>query len=177
MTTLRVLCAVAITGAIGVQAVAGAPDTQLAVPADLARYKQWPRLLESPANVPMKFWLMCMPPSAADRAAAKEQYGPHSERTIMVYGNQLAAGALVSTGTRAFPPGAIVVKEKLGRVEGGAAEGVAFMIKHQAPAFAASDGWEFRYFPSDDPAGTQQACAPCHRRAPSKDYVFGRYPK
>jgi hypothetical protein len=49
------------------------------------------------------------------------------------------------------------------------------MVKHAAPAFTESGGWQFKYFPAADDAATHQACATCHRAARSKDFVFGTY--
>jgi len=177
MKTLRVVGLVAFIGAVCVRLLASEPDAQLGLPADLAKYKDWPRLLEAPVKVPIEFWFMCMSPSEAARAAARQTYGPHSERLIMVYGNALAYGAVSATAKRVFPPGAVVVKEKLTKFEGGTADGLGFMIKHQSPAFAESGGWEFRYFPAGDVPGTQESCAACHRGAAAKDYVFGSYPR
>jgi len=57
-------------------------------------------------------------------------------------------------------------------------DGIGFMIRHAAPAYGSTDGWEFLYFPSSgDRRQTHEACAACHRRAPSESYVFGTYPR
>jgi hypothetical protein len=106
---------------------------------------------------------------------ARKEHGPHTNRWIRVYANASALDALRDDGTEAFPPGSILVKEKLRHPADAQPEGVAFMIKHPDGAFAASGGWEFRYAPGTGTLGEYGSCASCHRVGATKDYVFARY--
>lgn len=177
MRTFRVVAVVAVIGAVCLGLLASEPNAQLGLPAELAGYRDWSPLLKTPYQVPRELAARCMPPTAASRAADREKYGPHTERYIKVFGNKVAFDAVSAAERRAFPPGSVIVKEKLATAESSAAGGVAFMVKHKPPEFADSGGWEFLYFPAGDARGTQESCAACHRGATSKDYVFGLYPK
>lgn len=149
---------------------------QLKLPADLANYKEWRSLLQSPAPVPLELWLKCMAPTPTDWSQAREKYGPHTEHYIQVYANQIASQTLREGKVGPFLTGAVIAKEKLTDSPQGTVAGVAFMIKRSTPQFVSTGGWEFAYYPrSGDSAGIQ-ACATCHRSAASKDYVFGQYP-
>ncbi len=151
---------------------------QLELPADLAKYRGWKQLLKAPYQVPMELWIRCMAPTPADWEAARQKYGPHTERFIRVYGNPVACESVSASPKRPFRPGTVIAKEKLAGSPHGAAEGVAFMVKRQQSEFPKTAGWEFLYFPSfGDSRRTHEACASCHRAAASRDYVFGQYPR
>jgi hypothetical protein len=157
--------------------LAAGQENRLGLPAEFAGYRQWAQLLKSPYQVPMELWILCRPLTAADWASKREKYGPHTERFIRVYGNQIALTAVSGRERRAFPPGAVIVKEKLSGSPHGTPEGVALMIKRDESRFPKTTGWEFLYFPrSGDALRTHEACASCHRTAPD-DFVFGRYPR
>jgi hypothetical protein len=150
--------------------------SDLKLPADLAKYKEWKTMLQSPKPVPLQLWIQCIAPTPADWSKAKEKYGPHSDHYIQVYANQIATQTLLRAKGGAFPTGAVIAKEKLMDSSTGPVVGVAFMIKRGEPKFANTGGWEFSYYPrSDDTAGIQE-CGNCHRSVASRDYVFGPYP-
>jgi hypothetical protein len=151
------------------------PD-QLNLPADLAKYKEWTALLQSPAPVPLELWLRCMAPTPADWSQAREKHGPHTEHYIQVYANPIATQISHKGKARLFPTGAVIVKEKLMDSPQGTVAGVAFMIKRGTSEFASTGGWEFAYYPRSGDSASLQACASCHRSAASKDYIFGPYP-
>jgi hypothetical protein len=149
---------------------------QLKLPDDVANYKEWRALLQSPEPVPLELWLRCTTSTPADWAQAREKHGPHADHYIQVYANQIATQTMLQGKPGLFPTGAVIAKEKLTDSPQGTVAGVAFMIKRGTPQFSKNGGWEFAYYPrSGDPASIQ-ACATCHRSAESKDYVFGQYP-
>ena len=149
---------------------------KLNLPAEFSKYKEWTPLHTSPIAVPLYLWTLCIAPTQADWARARQKYGPHNEHYIQVYGNQMAMQAF-GRKARHFLTGAVIAKEKL-ESPNGDAEGVAFMIKRGTPQFAKTDGWEFIYYPqSGDSGRTQEHCAECHQAAASTDYVFGQYPR
>jgi hypothetical protein len=173
---LRVAAAVVApwSGSIGAER-----NSPLGLPAEFAGYRQWTQLLKSPYQVPMELWALCRAPTPADWGAARQKYGPHTERFIRVYGNQAAVAAISDREKEALPTGSRNrKKEKFSRSPHGAPEGVAFMIKRKASQFPTTAGWEFLYFPSSgDDRRTHEACASCHRAAAPNDYVFGHYPR
>lgn len=149
---------------------------QLNLPADIAKYKEWRTLLQSPAPVPLELWIRCIAPTPTDWNQAREKYGPHAEHYIQVYANQIATETFPQGKAALFLTGAVIAKEKLMGSPEGTVAGVAFMIKRSAPQFASTGGWEFAYYPRTGDAASIQACVTCHRSAASKDYVFGKYP-
>jgi Cytochrome P460 len=149
---------------------------ELKLPAELANYKDWGTLLQSPAPVPVELWILCIAPTPTEWAQAREKYGPHTEHYIQVYGNQIATQTLRQGKAGLFPTGAVFAKEKLMGSPQGTVAGVAFMIKRGASQFTSSGGWEFAYYPRFGESASIQACATCHRSAGSTDYVFGQYP-
>jgi hypothetical protein len=152
-----------------------APAVNHRLPPELAAYRNWVALVSEPRLVPLEFWFRCAPTTAADWAEARTKYGPHTQRYIRVYGNQKAADTVARPKPGPLPTGSMIAKEKLVTMEG-SPEGLGFMIRRATPEFAATDGWEFLYFPaSGDRDKTHQECASCHRRAPSGNYVFGLY--
>jgi hypothetical protein len=151
-----------------------APDLKL--PADLANYKEWKTLLESPKPVPLALWIQCIAPTPVDWSKAKEKYGPHSDHYIQVYANQIASQTLLRGKGGTFPTGAVIAKEKLMDSSTGTVVGAAFMIKRSEPKFASTGGWEFSYYPRSDDTASMQECGNCHRAVASRDYVFSPYP-
>ena len=141
-------------------------------------YRSFKRLTKQPHFVAPLTAVLCIAPAPAIAEREKRATGPHYRTFIHVYVNGLADETI--TGGRAtFPPGAVIVKEKLiadGSVArtGGPVSGVAGMIK-RAPGFDPKNGdWE--YFYSDKIAelstGRLQNCGECHSNAKSTDYVF-----
>lgn len=147
---------------------------QIKLPADLANYKEWRTLLQSPAPVPLDLWIRCVATTPSDWTQEREKYGPHIEHYIQVYANQIASLRQDNAGL--FLTGAVIAKEKLMDFPHGTVVGVAFMIKRGTPQFASTGGWEFAYYPKSGDSASIQACATCHRSVASKDYVFGTYP-
>jgi hypothetical protein len=167
---LVALGAVLTIGAVGHDA------DRLALPAQLAFYRSWSRLLKEPHSVSDQTWSLCRPPTFAEQGQTRQKGGPHADHLVMVYATPDVARGL-SMKVKSFPAGAMVAKEKVSQRRGAVPEAVAFMIKHEGSEFQATDGWEFRYYPpSGDPRKTHEHCATCHATAQSRDYVLGAYP-
>lgn len=151
-------------------------SSQLNLPRELAAYRDWPQLLKVPYQVPLEQYIRCVLPRPQDWNEARKKYGPHTQKFIRVYGNQLASDAFKSK--RELPVGSIIAKEKFSGIPQGKSDGVAFMVKHALGQFPESGGWEFLYFPAPLPhPGAQNECAACHQAAKSTDFVFGKYPR
>jgi ABC-type transport system substrate-binding protein len=101
------------------------------------------------------------------RAADVEKHGPHTNRWIMVYANPSAAAALLDATATMFPPGSIIVKQKLDQPTASEPDGTALMIKHAKGEFISSGGWEFRYspeyHPDQDAKPNYDSCVACHK--------------
>jgi hypothetical protein len=179
-TAMTLVAALIACGLVGADLLRSAQlrsgPGQLNLPANLAKYKEWTSLLQSPAPVPLELWIRCMAPSPSDWTQAREKYGPHTERYIQVYANQIATQTLGKGKAGLYLVGAVIAKEKLMDSIQGTVSGVAFMIKRGTPQFASTGGWEFAYYPRSGDSQGLKACATCHRSAASKDYVFGQYP-
>ena len=166
-----------LIGAVPMVLFFAAPRQDIQLPEALRGYAKWSEVLQTPLPVPEEFWFRCMPTTAADWSAAREKHGPHTQRYIRVYANDAARAALAATKDTQFPAGAVLVKEKRLGAPSAAPEGLAFMIKRTSGSFAATNGWEFLYFPAaGDARRTHDACARCHQSA-ARDYVFGKYPR
>lgn len=151
----------------------GAWAAPLRLPASLSGYRTWKALTATPHEISARLAQLCAVPQQP--SATPDPHGPHANRWVMVYANPLAQSALTDATVSRFAPGAIIAKEK--RMAPGAdhPEGVAFMVKHRAGEFTASDGWEFLYFPSAGKSADYSGCIDCHRSRAKKDYVFGSY--
>jgi hypothetical protein len=150
----------------------------------LRNYVAWHKMTPQPHSVSAEFSALCgMNPQSI---AALKRTGPHYAHWINVYMNEAAQIHFESKPKIAdpFPPGSIVVKEKLypgSSAKGGVPEmiAVAGMVKH-APGYDSRAGdWEFFFYQKDGKIerGAQPklaACADCHHEAPG-DYVFGDF--
>lgn len=171
-----ILKALAISLGLVTGALPRLPDlsSDLALPGELSRYRNWLPLLKEPRAVSIGAWALCRDPTAAE---VQERGGPHARHRIMVYGNAIAVDGLSAFGV--FETGAIIAKEKLSGADHALPKGVAFMVKRGTPSFEASGGWEFLYYPrASYPADAQlthEHCAACHRRGVGRDYVLGEY--
>jgi hypothetical protein len=170
---------VALAGLLVVQgggpaAPENAPD--LGLPDALRAYRSWTPLLSQPRQVTASMWGLCRSPTLGEGRA--QALGPHTTPMVMVFGTPDVAIGRGVAERQPLPLGAMIAKEKL-LTRDGPANGVAFMVKREPPAFRDSGGWEFLYFPGPaDPAEarrTHEHCAACHRAAAGSDYVFRAY--
>jgi len=152
-----------------------APD-QFNLPTNLAKYRNWTTLLQSPSPVPLELWLRCVAPTPSDWTEARKKYGPHNNHYIQVYSNPIATQTILKDKAQLFQTGAVIAKEKIMDSPKGTVVGVAFMIKRNTTEFASTGGWEFAYYPRSGDAASIQGCATCHRSVAANDYIFGKYP-
>ena len=167
---------------------ADAPDLA-SVPDDLLHaYRTMHKMTEQPHSVSTQFSALCgMNPASI---AAMKREGPHYATWINVYMNEKAQTHFEAGPKTAFPPGSIVVKEKLyfhhnptqfTKDNVPVVEAVTGLVKHPAGYDPRTGDWEFFYFEKDGPIergakGKLAACADCHHDAPT-DYVFGDFTK
>ncbi|MEP6671577.1 MAG: cytochrome P460 family protein [Chthoniobacter sp.] len=170
-----------LSAAMVVSAVAAeAPEIS---DATLRAYPSLHKMTAQARPVAMGFSPLCRPDPQV--TAARKASGPHAGNWINVYMNETARNHFESKTAGGYPPGSIVVKEKLSTVSpdmtAAKASAVAGLIKH-APGYNAATGdWEFFYSATGGKMerGTQArlaSCADCHQNA-SADYVFGDFAK
>jgi hypothetical protein len=149
---------------------AAAPAPEIDAGSVFSFYKKLTLLTPQPVIVSAVIAVACVaPPSAAVVEEERRHFGPHAEVPINLYANE-AAKANLSAG-RPFPPGAIIVKEKLNGAEASAVGG---MVKRM-PGFDPANGdWEYFYAERSGSfaIGRLDNCIACHARAKSRDYVF-----
>lgn len=168
-------CALAAAAGLLLMAPATAPKGSISIPSALAEYRSWSELTPGPRLLPYELTVACMP-YVAQPGEARKTHGPHADLWASVYANPAALATLKTKNSTSFPAGAIIAKEKRRQRDDSAPEGVAFMIKHPNGEFAASDGWEFVYYPSPENRPSYARCVSCHRSGASKDYVFSILP-
>lgn len=150
------------------------PRGDVSIPSALAGYRSWTELTPGPTLMPYELSVQCMPETKAQLDRTRKSHGPHSNLWSVVYANPAALATLRAKDAKVFPSGAILAKEKRRRRDDATPEGVAFMIKHPKGELAASDGWEFVYYPSAGPRSSYERCVSCHHSGAPKDYVFNQ---
>ena len=160
----KILLALAVSSA----ALAATKST-IGIPDSLADYRSWSELTAGPRQLPYGLAVQCLAVTDAERKKILQMHGPHANVWASVFANDTAWVALKAKAD--FAPGSIIVKEKT-KEQFGQPDGVAFMIKHGKGEFAASGGWEFRYYPAPAAGVSYRGCVDCHRRGAVRDYVF-----
>ena len=160
---ITIVCIAALT--------AVAADAPIATPEAVAENyaKTLTRLTDKPKSISAEFLAMC------SDIPDDKKYGPHSRRFVHHFRNELA-----KTAKGNFPPGSVLVKEKL--VAGGKGaepvlSGATGMIKQAAGASPKTGDWLFFEVWDGKLQPTKvESCAGCHSGA-KRDYVFSDLPK
>lgn len=113
----------------------------------------------------------------------KEPKNPHEKGVktfARYYANELANAEIYKDAPR-FPPGAIIVREKLLNAEDAQPELVTVMLKREKGFSPKTGDWEYLVVEGNlnkiikrEKTGD---CAKCHANAESTDYVFKTYLK
>jgi hypothetical protein len=147
----------------------------LRLPERLKGYRAWRTVAAHPFPVSDDLAMLCVAPSAEQKAESARKHGPHDQHQIQVFTNSVVSEAFYSPGARVMPSGSIVVKEK--SIRGAAAPvALAVMIKGAPGSNPASDDWEFLYVTPQTAIPSTAACVDCHRAAPA-DFLFRSYPR
>jgi hypothetical protein len=139
------------------------------------------KMTEHPHSVGVSFSALCS--SVAAATAERNYAGPHAGHAINVFMNDVAQNHFSVKPYGEYPPGSIIVKEKLTIPSSTTAKptiaAFAGLIKHPPGYNQATDNWEFFY--ADDKGTLQRgtkdmlaSCADCHRRAVG-DFIFGDF--
>ncbi len=102
--------------------------------------------------------------------------GPHDNRRINVYVNEIGKEAMTKMKNPIYPEGSIIVKEKLPIIDTIAgAELYTIMIKREKGFSPDYGDWEFGVIDGDlkeSQQGILESCVKCHKAIPEMDYVF-----
>jgi hypothetical protein len=134
-------------------------------------YRDYRRLTKVPRRVDPVIASLCTTFGPPVEKQERAMTGPHYRAHVHVYVNPVGMSA-VSAATQAFPPGSIIVKEKL--ATDGKVTGVGGMIKRASGYDAVNGDWEYFYYggPSRFSSGRIANCIECHRAANATDYVY-----
>ncbi len=133
-------------------------------------YRTFSQLTEEPRYVAPLTALLCRTPDKAVLDRELTLTGPHTRVAVHYYANPAASGAIVAKA-KAFPPGSVIVKEKLSPQK--TVSEVAGMIKREAGYDPRNGDWEFFFEAADGTfsSGKLNNCIECHRRA-DRDHVY-----
>jgi hypothetical protein len=132
--------------------------------------KKLTRLTDKPKSISAELAGMCT------TIPADKKFGPHSRHFVHQYRNELAMAAKGN-----FPPGSVLVKEKLSPIEkDGGQLAVVYatgMIKQPAGTSPKSGDWLFfEIVEGKAETAKMEGCAGCHSGA-KRDHVFTDVPK
>jgi hypothetical protein len=133
----------------------------------LASYQGWTLLTPEPRNVSIALWALCRATTPEEDAFLASQHG---SRYLRLFVNETGAQAMAAEGERLFPPGSIIVKEKLIEPDDASPEAIGIMIKHDSGFNPEGGDWEYAYWEksgalvrdAEQPAG----CQSCHTGQP-----------
>lgn len=143
-------------------------------------YASWTPLLQSARNINLSLVLLCRTMTAEEQAYTRSD---HAKYYVQVYVNPVGAAAIRQEGTRVFPKGTIIVKEKLAEDTrllkigtGPKPVGLGIMIKREKNFDPEGGDWEYLYV---DEKGTVtrdhkqlEHCRACHSAQTERDAVF-----
>ena len=141
-------------------------------------YKRWVQVNPTPHRVPARIAADCAAiPASLDSSVHNDPNGT-ADKFSVAYVNPVGRDAMFSARPQ-FPPGSIIVKEKLSDSVSGSIELVAMMIKQQ-PGYDPDGGdWEYRvaesYTLHPIESGRIQHCRACHAYRRDMDFVYRTY--
>jgi hypothetical protein len=179
--------AVGLGGGLGVLATrSGKPADEILTPEKvlLEGYARYACLTPPDYEVDAGLLMLCRGANPTDVVEAEKHTGPHAFAQVRVLMN-LSAEAAQKSGTKTFPVGAVVVKEKVAHPYPYLPDaprrlsGVTGMIK-RAPGYDPANGdWEYFIQETGAPLekGKIVTCIGCHQKAPGPDHLFARWLK
>jgi|SRR5215813_10267364 len=143
----------------------------------IAGYKQWTRVNPQPAMVPAQVSQLCAAPLLRP-AGPDSPHGPEG-KYITVYVNETGRHAMMEEATPHFPPGSIVVKEKLTTPTSATPELLTVMFKRERGYNPDSGDWEYMVIDgtgkSVQARGKLENCQSCHVMEKDTDYIARTY--
>ncbi len=140
------------------------------LPPEFSSFNSWPEAWGARYKQSIQVATLC-------RAPIKSYLPePHGQKWSMVRGNNLARPSLAKDGSRTFPVGAVLVKEKFDSESGGKPTLLTAMVKRK-PGFNPKVGdWEFFSVELGKKIvvsrGTMDSCIGCHQNVAQNGFVF-----
>lgn len=139
----------------------------------LREYHSWAPLFQEPRNVSFFLMALCRTQTADE---ASYQASQHAQYLVQLYVNPTGAAAMQQQGTRVFPDGSVIVKEKWSHDDrfakiAGATEpaGLGIMFKQ-------NNDWQYAYVDEKGSITRDQKqldnCRACHQANQARDSVF-----
>jgi Cytochrome P460 len=160
-------------GAHGIPISAPAP---VAAAAEIIGYRTWKQINEKPEYIMSKLDLMCVAPTQ-EQIAAEEKSNPHFRHYMLCYVNKIGEHAMMQEKHPHFPPGSIIVKEKLDQPSLTAHVSLLTCMIKRNPGFdRAHNDWEYVVCDGSNSVlaarGKLDNCGACHKEARDSDFVF-----
>jgi hypothetical protein len=148
------------------------PDDLGVLRAEVSKYKTWTRANPQP--------VLMDPVTAVDCASPGFRSGPHANKYILVYVNEVARSAMMTERYPKFPPGSIIVKEKLGEKSANALpELLTIMVKRNSGYDTGNGDWDYLvadgFVARFERPVNVKSCQTCHLRHRDTDYVSRQY--
>jgi len=143
----------------------------------IAGYRKWTRVNPSPVVQEPRISLQCAPPTV--QQTQLESANPHSHKFIGVYVNDVGRQAMMNEKLPHFPPGSVIVKEKLPAKDSSSPELLTVMRKREAGYDPEQGDWEYMAVTGDGKTvqarGKLEKCQACHVLEKATDYVSRNY--
>lgn len=140
-------------------------------PGNWARdYKKWERVTAKPLHLPDATAVLCAAPSPPPEP------NPHRNYHFRVYVNPTARKAMLSQKSPHFPPGSVLVKEKLASPDDPRPVLLTVMSRPEASTVGDS-AWSYYVLDPDGKvkSGATDHCQRCHEKVRGQDFVFRSY--
>ena len=148
------------------------PSDLESIKAELSRYRTWTQVNPQPVLMDPIVAAACAPPNIS-------AHNPHSNKYVSVYVNDVGRPAMLSEKYPKFPPGSIIVKEKLSDARSGLPELLTIMVKRDEAFDPGNGNWEYLVM---DGGGSRverptnvESCRTCHLANKATDYVSRIY--
>ena len=140
--------------------------------AELSKYRTWTLVNPQPLLMDKVVATACAAPNISTPS-------PHSNKYILVYVNDVGKAAMMSEKHPKFPPGSIIVKEKLSEKINRLPELLTIMVKRSEGYDQANGNWDYLVVDGDSsrierPANVR-SCQTCHLAHKETDYVSRIY--
>ncbi|HEY0004926.1 MAG TPA: cytochrome P460 family protein [Pyrinomonadaceae bacterium] len=144
---------------------------------EVRQYRKWTRVHTTPLPLSTTLDGLCRAPTQVNLIETSSN--PHRQNYFSVYVNEAGSQAMLSQSKPVFPPGSIIVKEKLPAKDSTRALMLTVMIKHDKGFNPATGDWEYAVTNGEGSEiewrGTRANCHACHALKNETDYVFRSY--
>jgi hypothetical protein len=140
----------------------------------------WTKVNSSLYHISSQLDSLCSIPTAANFERERKE-DPHAATDITVYVNNAGRTAMFTKESPSFPPGSVIVKQKVGRGLDERNKTLLYTImrKREAGYNPTVGDWEFNVVNADgstvEASGKIENCQGCHMKKASSDFVFRTY--